>query len=435
MPDNQSLLHQVGGQLAGAEALKASEPSVMTTTSMAVGGAGGFMNRPQVEALVVLAVSNIQWLGEVSYRLRDQRAGTVPTVDIDGDVAEAVTENAGKTITSSPSMDRVAYNCVKHQSTFYITLEDIGEARASGTSNFQLAVIQLFARKMAQSIGKAIMRGDKSITDLSTRENRLLVGVDGILKQARSKAIRKTTDYGKAYSRKVWRAMQQRMPVEYKDNPNLRWIAPPGMDEAFTWEVNEFAAQGNAAALAGLNQNRVRYNPNGIPALLVPQMPTTNGFTTLGKSAVAADAITSPASNVKAQVSSLFGGYDAAQVGRQVKITCNATGESETASVTAASSQLYVTTVGTLGQSSVSTSAADYTLDVVDCTSALLTDPKNICFVMCTRGGEGGVRVYRKFEQESERIRFDVYWEMDVLIFNPNALVLQDGIVVPVEEF
>jgi len=430
--NNQELLNSAGATLAGHDALKAAEPSVITTSSVQV---GQFMNRPQIESLVVLATANVQWLSQVSYRLREQRSGEIPTVDISGDVAEAVKENDGKTITSSPSMDRRAYSCTKYQSTFYLTLEDISEARASGTQNFQQAVVTLFARKLANSLGKVIIRGDKSITDLSTRENRLLVGSDGVLVQARSKAIRRTTDYGKTYARNVWKAIQQKMPVEYVDDPNLRFMVHPGIDQEFTWEVNEFAAQGNAGSLRGLTEQRLRYNPQGIAPLLVPQLPNTQGFSTLNKSTSAADAVTNSSGKVKAQVDTLFGGYNSTHVGRQVKLTCVATGKSETLSVTAESSHLYVTASGTLGQSTISTTASDYTLDVVDCTSIILTNPKNICFVMCTRSGDGGVRVYRKFEQEFERIRFDVYWEMDVILFNPDAMVLQDGVVIPVEEF
>ena len=69
-------------------------------------------------------------------------------------------------------------------------------------------------------------------------------------------------------------------------------------------------------------------------------------------------------------------------------------------------------------------------MDIADATSAILTNPKNIYVVLTT-----GMRSYPKFEQEFERWRIDLYFEMAFGLFNPDAFVLQDGIVNPSYSF
>jgi hypothetical protein len=85
-----------------------------------------------------------------------------------------------------------------------------------------------------------------------------------------------------------------------------------------------------------------------------------------------------------------------------------------------------INTVGTLGQAVVSTSASDYLIDVADTAAVMLSNPANFYLVICDQ-----IRAYRKFEQENERYRIDVFYEADCGIYNPNAMAIQDGVIVP----
>ena len=94
--------------------------------------------------------------------------------------------------------------------------------------------------------------------------------------------------------------------------------------------------------------------------------------------------------------------------------------------VTWAGGHIVATTEGTLGQGVVSTTAGDYTIDLADCTPILYGPPKNLFLVWCDQ-----IRSYQKIEQEAERIRIDVFLELDAGIFQPDALVMQDGLALP----
>lgn len=423
---NAELLNQAGKALGAMGVQKAD--TVMTTASMK---AGEFMDRKAVERLVDLTVSQSAWLSALSVRLRNQRSGEMPRVELSEVVTEGVPENGGKTVASHPTTDFVPYSCGKYQATWYFTVEDLREARASGEPDFERKIRAAFAKAMGNDMARWYVNGDTGL-DASTRVNRLLRKRDGVLKQARTKAIRSTTGRGAPFQRDLFTAMHSAMPEVYRDDADLRWFMPSILDIAWTDSLRDpTTAQGSALGDRATLERR-RFEPHGIPQLIVPQMPTGQGFSTVTGATAAADAITNngPNVNLTAQLDTFFGGYDAKWAGRRVKITLTATGESEIATVVDTGAQLQITTAGSLGQAVISTTAGDYSLDLADLTSAWLTNPRNMFLVLCDQ-----IRAYRRFEQEYERWRIDVFYEADAGIFNENAFVLQDGIASPAFTF
>lgn len=406
---------------------KALTPTTMTTDSVAT---GDFMDRTQVERLVDLTVGQSGWLSTVTTKVRSQKKGEIPRMEISDVVTEGVAENGGSTVSTHPDFDNISYECGKFQATWFLTIEDIREARASGEANFDAKVRRAFAKAMGNDMARWCLRGDTDL-DASSRLNRLLRKKDGWIKQARADANRATTTYGSAFQRSLFPALKASLPQQFRDDPDLRWFMPGDIDEEWT-DILAGYSGGSGAAIGdtAINQRR-RFMPYGIPPLIIPQMPTDQGFSTLTASAVDADAVTDNGDDtIKLQVDTLFGGYSSSNAGRKVKVTYDATGQSETLTVTDSGSQNDIDTTGTLGQSTISTTASDYTLDVADCTPVMLTNPRNLFVVMCDQ-----IRAYRKFEQEYERWRIDVYYEADAGIFNPNALAMQDGVIVPTQSF
>lgn len=421
---NAELLAQAGGVLHGMGVSKAD--TVMTTANM---GVGDFMDRTQVERLVDLTVSQSGWLSAVSLKMRNQRAGEIPRISVNGVVTEGVAENGGNTVATVPETDNVEYNCKKYQATWFITIEDIREARASGEPEFERKIRRLFAKAMGNDMARWTLRGDRSL-DTSTRLNRLLRQRDGWLKQIRASGIVATTGRGAPYSRNLFTSMQSAMPEEYRDDADLRWLIPSLLDLAHTDELATAGDQGSELSSRAKIERR-RFTPQGIPQLIIPQMPTSQGFSVVTASTAAADGIVDNAgANLTVTVDTLFGGYNAQWDGRKVKITLNTSGETEIRTVVDSGSTLTFTTAGNLGQSTISTTPGDYTLDLADVTTAILTNPSNLFLVMCDR-----IRAYRKFEQEYERWRVDVFYEADCGVFNENAVVLQDGIATPSFDF
>jgi hypothetical protein len=407
------------GDVATERTTKALSPTVPTTTDLR---GAEFMNQPQVESLVDLTVSQNAWLSAVSVKMRDQRAGTIPRMVLNDVVTEGVGENGGGTVSTVPDTDEINYQCAKYQSTWFLTLEDVGEARGHGEADFDGKVRRAFAKAMGNDMARAGLAGDTSLNSAS-RLNRLLRQRDGWLKKARASGRYGTTTRGTRWSRTIYPAMLRQLPTQFKDDPELRWMLPPMMDEDFTFGLQNL---GDGALLRDeALTSRKRYSPMGIAPILVPQWPTAQGFETLSGSPADADSVANDGDGtLTATVNTLFGGYNAAHAGRTVRITYDLTGQSEDLTVVDTGSNLVIRSAGSLGQSSISTTPSAYTLDLADCTGAMLTNPRNLFMVMARQ-----IRAYRKFEQESERWRVDVFYEADFGIFNPDALVLQEGVV------
>lgn len=422
MKTNQELLAQAGLVLERAGVRKALTPEVPTTDSLAT---GEFMDRTQVERLVDLTVGQSGWLSAVTLRMRNQRAGQIPRMVISDVVTEGVDENAGATIATHPDTDKVDYACTKYQATWYLTYEDIREAAASGEPAFEAKVRAAFAKAMGNDMARAALRGDTAL-DASTRLNRLLRKNDGWLKLLRANAHRSTTTRGSTFTTDLFPALIASIPEEFRDDAALRWFMSSLLDLEWTTSIVDTAAAGSALGDTAKISRR-RFTPFGIDQLLLPQMPTDLGFATLSGSAADADGVVDDGDGtLTATVDTLFGGYAAGNAGRQVKITCDATGQSETLTVANSGGHHILSSAGSLGQAVISAVPADYTLDLADCTPVILGNPINLFVVLCDQ-----IRAYRKWEQEYERWRIDVYYEADFGVFNHDAMAMQDGVVAP----
>lgn len=416
-----------GGEILDGLGIRdtARKTDVHTTSNMA---AGDFMDRKKVERLVDLTVSQSAWLPSLSVMTRTQAQGEIPKLNVNGIVVQGVEENEGATPSSKGSVSVVEYATKKYQGTQYLTLESLRESRASGEPDFEAKLLGAFTKQVGNNIALAAMQGDTSLP-ATTPRNKLLRQRDGILKLARASANRNTTSYGSPYASGLWPAMLGTMPQEYRDDPDLRFMISSMLDMAHTEEIAGFISGGSVAADRA-KLERQRFMPRGVPQLIIPQIPTDGGFAVLSGSQAAAGTVSLVSGNPKVIVSNTFGGFSTSHVGRLVKVTCTATGGYEVRPVLSDGSNLYVQCLGTLGQSTASTTSSDYTVDIADTTSAILTNPKNIYVVLTT-----GMRSYRKFEQEFERWRIDLYFEMAFGLFNPDAFVLQDGIVNPSYSF
>ena len=414
---NKQLLEAAGAAIEGLGVQKTEQ--VITTDNQAQ---GDFMNRAQVERLVDLTVSQSDWLSAMSLRIRKQRAGQIPRVALNEIVTEGADENDGESPTTVPTPSGVEYFARKFHTTYFLTREDMREAAASGEPDYENKIRLAFAKAMGNDMALAALLGDTTLAPTS-RRNRLLRRIDGWLKRVRADSHRGTTTYGSAFDAGVFDAILDLMPQEFAEDANLRWFMARKIDQSFTKGLRDLGAGSDLKERTTVE--RTRFAPCGIPQIIVPQMPTTLGFATLSGSAVDPDLVTAPGGGIIVlRVDSLFGGYSASNAGRRVTVTRTSTGQSETLTVTNSSSHNIITTAGNLGQSSISTTATDYTIDVADCTPIILANPANFFLVLCDE-----IRAYRKVEQEFERIRIDVFWEGDTGVFNADAVAMYDGVV------
>lgn len=390
---------------------------------------GDLMTQRQAHRLVDLTVQESAILGTVTNVKKDQRAGSIPKVDFNRPVAQKATEAQPGTVTSSPDTDALDYRCQKLQATLFLSLESIREAKATGEPDFENKIRRGFARALGNDIARLAFQGDTTLVPNSA-ENRLLYTLDGWLKQARNgRAIRHTTARGAEFAPSLLFTMKRRMPRRYRSSPQNRWMIESLVDLA--WRENRATAGDTSGSGSG---DKALTTAGAIPmlgeeSLRVPQLPTDLGYATLSGSTAAADNVATSGSGIAFRVNSALGAAAAGNAGRIVRITCIATGESEEVVVTWDTTNNVATTAGTLGQGSVSTTAADYTIDLADCTPVLYGNPANLFLVWCDQ-----IRSYSKIEQEAERLRLDVFLELDAGIFEPQALVMQDGLALPQPE-
>ncbi len=393
--------------------------------------AGEFMDRKQVDQIIDLSVSQSGWFSATSVLTRSQRSGQLTTIDMVEPVLEGVPENGGRTVLTSPETAARTYECGKYQGTYSLTWEDMREARASGDTNFGATFSRLFGKRVGESMCLAALRGDTTL-GTATRTDRLLQKRTGWLKQARAASNYATTTRGAELNRRAFSAISEGlMPDEYRMSENLRWLYSPRVN-AGVQEI--YAAQyenGNGSDLAvGANVKRSIQTPMGIEPILVPQLPTDLGASTLTIATAGTPDNVSGSTTVIARVNTLLGGAAAGNAGRKVTITSLLTGQFETRTVTWDGTHNLVTTTGKLGQSAVSSTTTDYSIDIADCTPIILTNPRNLVTVVCDQ-----VRRYFRWEQEFERWRIDLFLEMDFLIMNPDALAIHDGIFVDPDVF
>jgi len=402
----------------------AVKTNVLSTTNPTWGG--DLMTQRQAHRLIDLTVSESAILGATTNTKKAQRSGSLPLVDFNRPVAGKATEAVPGTVTSTPDTDGIGYTCRKLQATLFLSLESLREARASGEPDFERKVRQGFGKALANDVARLAWNGDTSISP-ATPEGRLLCVHDGWLKQARNgRAIRHTTARGELFDPELFFVMKRRMARRYRNAETNRWMAEGLVDLA--WRKNRADAGDTSGILTG---DRALTAAGSIPMLgepllKVPQIPTDQGFATLSASTAPADNVAAAGAGIAFRVNSALGGAAAGNAGRVVRVTCLTTGESEEAIVTWAGGHNVATTAGSLGQGSISTTAGDYSIDLADCTSLLYGPPENLFTVWCDE-----IRSYQKMEQEAERIRVDLFLEVAFGIFQPEALILQDGLALP----
>lgn len=402
---------------------KSGDLGVNTTDDLAT---GDFMDRPQVDRLVDLTVGQSGWLAATSFRTVSQRKGQMPRIILNDVITQPSGQNVARNRGARFTTDHIEYDCKKYEAKFYITLEDIREAAASGTTDFEAVTQNAFGKAVGNDMARWALNGDEDLANPTTPYDLLMAHNNGWLKILRARANRYATRYGVAYARALFKRAIATMPQEYADDENLRWMIPRLLDLGWT---DELITEGNGNALTERNlTTRVRTPIHGIPQLIVPQLRVDQGSNILRSPAAAGTpgTVTDASGTVKAVVSAFFGGYATGNAGRKLRLTYEDTGLYEDLVVFNEGGANYVQSTGTLGQSSISTTSADYTIDFADATSVVLTNPANLLFVLCDR-----VRAYRKFEEDEERWKFLLKYEADAEVFNEDAAVLIDGVVPP----
>lgn len=384
---------------------------------------GGILPKKFIEQIESLSRSQGGWLGNVTTKTRASAAGSYPIMEISEPVTEFVGKNSATRVTSDIPTREVEYNCKKAKSEFVIPWEDVAQAAANGMPDLEQRIIAEFQTARDNDVANFVINGDTSLDD-STRLNRLLRGVDGVLKQLRTATGSNVTNNGgKSYVGGVgiFTAMMMSLPERFRQDPNLEWLINDTVEAL--WLLGLTNTNTTEKMRSNLGDSIVaegrKVNPLGKRLNIVPHIKATMGATPIAPTSAATSG-----NGIKVILTTLLpAAIDS--TGRRVKVIFKTTGATETCVVWRDSGTNAITTTGKLGQATVSTNASDYLVTASDQTSLIHGNPKNIHLIYWDQ-----MRAYRKFNIDRDRYEFTFYYQADVKVPTPETMVLFDEVTV-----
>ncbi len=374
----------------------------------------------EVWALMDLTMDHTSFLSEVNTIRRMQKKGTIPIWNLEGWVMEHVGEQDPTQVTSRGETSRVSYMTEKMKCDIVISHEELAEHEAAGLGNFETQAVNSFTTQLNNNIAELAFRAKSSLRgSAATREERALKAFDGVdvLTDAGANVYDAN---GKAFGKKVYSYMVDKMPWKYRRNPqNLRWWQNTRVTN--NWQ-DALADLGTAMGDRALTSKTVP-PPHGIDVWTVPYIPENDGPTAIAPTSVAGT------TEVTAVLTTLITAGDpasvAAGVGRQFLITCVDTGQSEVCTGYE-DTTLKIQTSGKLGQASVSGTASDYTVRPYDETTIYLGNPKAIHVVW-----NGEWRSSREYNKDLDQIEITIYMELTVVIPVSDHIVKVTNVAIP----
>jgi hypothetical protein len=394
-------------EILGIEERLKADPGVVTlgNTNFA-----GTMPKPSVIGLIDQTISESDVLSAIDMKKVEASTGEVRLMDISGPVSEAVDENQGTPVLNKPNTSVKAYSCKKMKSEMYITHEELKAAGDDGLANFENNLMNDLSKCLASDLAHLVFRGDVTLSASSPdRWDRMLRRCNGlsVLCDAGATVI---DNNGKGVGFGMFHVWKARLLQKYrKQLPLYRWLLNSSTIDI--WKMI-FADQRPTAE----GDKRVSGTPPESPAGVTPIICDTI-LTDLGATAAPDAAADDGDGTITLNINTLVGATTAA--GRQVEVTCIATGVSETCTVTWSSPNNQIATTGSLGQTTISTTAGDYEVKIADETEVYLGPPKTFALVSPTHNW----RSYYLYNKDYDRHEFTFYYELDSLLAVPEAWV------------
>lgn len=396
---------------------KAAGGSISLTTT----NFSGILVRDEVLPLIQLTRSHSEWLGGLTSQTRSGRAGTVPIYRLQEPVMEPVGELDPKQVTTVPPSTNVAYRTQKFKAQVVLSREDIEEASRDITSNFEQEVMNMITTGIHNDTAEVVVNGNNALSSTaSTRLERLRSGRDGIIIKLAAGANVYSRN-GVAFAENNFDAIYDRIPDEWRpDKSKWKWMYADRMDNAYRRALKTRGTDLGDRAFG----TREGMAPMGVRPLVVPQLPTTEGPT-----AIAPTSATDQTTYIQFVLTTLVTAGNPATaalgVGRRFLVTNTATGVSEVC-VGFLDTTLRINTVGLLGQTTVSTTAGDYTVRPYDQSRIILGDPKGIQIVWKDQWVFDRERV-----ADLDGIKITIHLEFDVLVPVPEMFMMLTDIALP----
>lgn len=373
------------------------------------------------EEIISLTRSQSEWLGAITTKRRTKRAGSYPVMDLSEPVSELVPEVSSKEVTTKSTTRQVQYATRKMKAEFYISTEELMESVESGIGDLEQRMIKEFATAIGNDVADVVINGDMSLND-ATKVNRLRRSADGLIKQLNAGA-NVNNAAGKAWGAGIWFAMLNMLPERFAADPNLQWMFSRVTNSA--WHNSLSGVSQPTVTRSGLGDRVIaeqqNIRPLGIPQLVIPQMSSSKGATSVAPTAVA------DGSNgvLTVRVHSLLDDGTSA-AGRKVRVTHITSGISEVLTVTRnGSSQNIVSTSSYMGFGSADTTASHYLITEADLTDLVFGNPQGIHLIYTM-----DMRSYREFNPKTDQVEITTYYFMDVKVPTPEIFVLNKNVQV-----
>jgi hypothetical protein len=334
---------------------------------------GGIIPIPLVEQLISLTRSQSKWLGSVDTLIKQRQSGNIPVVDWNEPSMEHVGRNDGTKVTTTPPTWMVPYATKKFKSEYYVTTEQLREAVQAGIQNFETSMMTDWATQLGNDVARVTMQGDTAL-DTSSRLHRMLRAIDGVYKQTETGANIYDAE-GKGFGQGMFQVMLDYMPDRFSEDGGLNWWFNRRVNTHWhgsLTNVNTTERMRSALGDSALT-TEINVPPLGIAQMIVPQITNSNGPAALAPTSAADDSpgITLVLTTmIPSQIATVALG-----VGRKIRVTYLPSGKSEVCTGFE-DTTLQITTLGTLGQDTVSTNAADYLVQIADETEVYLGNPK-----------------------------------------------------------
>ncbi len=381
----------------------------------------GILVRDEVLPLINLTRKHNEWLGSITSDTRSRRAGTVPIYRLQEPVMEAVGELDPTQVTTVPPNTNVAYRTQKFKAQIVISREDLEEAAMDIDSNFEQTVVNMFTIQIGNDTADVVTNGQTSLAaTATTRREKLLKGQDGMIVQLAAGANVYSRG-GAAFDEQNFEALYDRIPDQWRpDKKTWKWLYADRMDNAYRSQLRARATDLGDRAF-GTTEGMA---PMGVRPLIVPQLPTSEGPTAIAPTS-AADNTTYIQFVLTTLVTAGNPASAAAGVGRKFLVTHTGTGVSEVA-IGFLDTTLRINTVGLLGQTTVSTTAGDYTVRPYDQSRIILGDPKGIQIVWKDQWIFDRVR-----DPDIDGIKIYIHLEFAVLVPVPEMFMMLTDIALP----
>ena len=396
---------------------KAAGGSISLTTT----NFSGILVRDEVLPLIQLTRSHSEWLAGLTSQTRSSRAGTVPIYRLQEPVMEAVGELDPKQVTTTPPNTSVNYRTHKFKAQVILSREDMEEASKDITSNFEQEVMNMITTGIHNDTADVVVNGSTALaSSAATRIDHLRKGQNGIIIQLAAGANVYSRG-GVAFAENNFDALYDRIPDEWRpDKSKWKWMYADRMDNAYRRALKARNTDLGDRAF-GTKEGMA---PMGVSPLVVPQLPTTEGPTAIAPTS-AADNTTYIQFVLTTLVTAGNPATAALGVGRKFIVTHITTGRSEVCTGFI-DTTLRINTVGLLGQTTVSTTASDYTVRPYDQSRIILGDPKGIQIVWKDQWVFDRERV-----ADLDGIKITIHLEFAVLVPVPEMFMMLTDIALP----